>query len=327
MEKGNDADLLMGGFEMEQKEYSIRLIAPNGLGFGEGDISAKKVGVEARDAVKDAVETRPDSVLVDIDEEASDDGCGDGRFAEKVFNRFGEFKRSLNRAKVFGGSAIMMGAALIGMGRVNDKDESLNEVFKSSIGLLMERGIDFGAHTDDHAHGENCGCGAIDKAPDIIRNVGKYHDHIVGSLRALLGDDVDNDIVKNVLGSFRNYSQGANNENYSGKDVKNEIVSKGKIVKELEGSHKEVAIIINTVRGKTVNQGWVREITNNNAQVFAVDMWRLEDISHQAFDNDVEKQKALLSMLVYTLSTAATLTKGDLPVYIVSEKTEMATVA
>lgn len=326
MEKGNDADLLMGDFEMEQKEYSIRLIAPNGLGFGEGDISAKKVGVEARDAVKDAVETQPDSVLVDIDKEASDDGCGDGRFAEKVFNRFGEFKRSLNRAKTFGGSAVMMGAALIGIDRVHGK-ESLNEVFKSSIGLLMERGIDFGAHTDDHAHGENCGCGAIDKAPQILNNISKYKDEIESTLGVLLGDTMNGNMLNEVLGSFESYSESANMTDYSPKAVKDEIVGKGKIVKELTGAHKEVAILLNTVRGKTINQGYIRKITHDEAQVFAVDMWRLEDISHQAFDNDENRQKALFSMLVYTLAVAGTLTKGDLPVYIVSEKTEMATVA
>ena len=84
-----------------------------------------------------------------------------------------------------------------------------------------------------------------------------------------------------------------------------------------------MAIIINKVRGKTVNQGIIREISDGVAQVFAVDEWRLRDLSTKLYRTPAEQQKAYLSMLVYTLATAATLTKGDLPVFVVSKQAEL----
>jgi hypothetical protein len=49
-----------------------------------------------------------------------------------------------------------------------------------------------------------------------------------------------------------------------------------------------------------------------------VDSPRLEDIAHNLFpDNSQKQQQAYLSELIYTLAIAAVLTKGDLPVYLI----------
>ena len=52
-------------------------------------------------------------------------------------------------------------------------------------------------------------------------------------------------------------------------------------------------------------------------------IWRLFQIQNLQLDL---RQKAVLNMFVYTLSTAGTLTKGDLPVYLVSAAQELAKV-
>ncbi len=105
---------------------------------------------------------------------------------------------------------------------------------------------------------------------------------------------------------------------YSGREALEQLREKKKVIKELDGTHNEVAVVLNYVQGKTVNQQKVREISGGAAQVFAVDVWRLQSIAARLYPNDESKQnKALLSMVVHTLGVAATLTRGDLPVYVV----------
>ena len=105
---------------------------------------------------------------------------------------------------------------------------------------------------------------------------------------------------------------------YSGRKVIDRIVGTGKVIKKLGGDHRERRIILNTVRGYTVNQQLIRKGTDGRAQAFAVDIPRLEDIATKLFPDDAEgSSQAYLSELIYTLSTAAVLTKGDLPVYMI----------
>ena len=48
--------------------------------------------------------------------------------------------------------------------------------------------MDFGAHTDENAKGENCGCGAIDRAPEAVLAALKYEEPIRGVIEALGSD-------------------------------------------------------------------------------------------------------------------------------------------
>ncbi len=73
------------------------------------------------------------------------------------------------------------------------------------------------------------------------------------------------------------------------------------------------------VDGKTINQAAIREVSGGKAQVFAVDVWRLKSISERLYGSAEDQGKAFASMIVYTLATAAILTKGNLPVYLSSE--------
>lgn len=48
----------------------------------------------------------------------------------------------------------------------------------------------------------------------------------------------------------------------------------------------------------------------------------MQELAMREYPDDQQKQnEAFLSELVYTLGVSATLTKGDLPVYLVNEKT------
>jgi hypothetical protein len=308
--------------EMSQHHFEINRIS-DGLAFGHGTISGNDDEPEVLAQVDNIIHSSGD-ILVPIDchdsgKALEDDGCGDGRAVAEVFNKDRTFKKSLNRAKVFGGSPAMAAASLVGVGAV--KYRSFRGTFKDAVDLLNRREMDFGGHTDEKASGDNCGCGAIDRAPEAILAALKYEKPIRGVIDALGVDDTNLDAV---YGNFRDYVNeipANNTEPYRGIDVmKEDVIGSGKIVKKLGGEHRERRIILNMVRGYTVNQQLIREQTEGRAQAFAVDIPRLEDIAENLFPEQPDKQaQSHLSQLIYTLSIAAVLTKGDLPVYMVQD--------
>lgn len=309
------------------------LVAPHGMGFGEGAISYDKrandeVPSEELTKVSEMISTADILITVDTDkltgEQLDDDGCGDGR---GITNAQGEIveltqgdkklKKSLNRAKVFGGGATMALAAKVAVG---EADVPLQQLFRQAMTDLDDHDIDYGAHSDEHAHGHKSGCGAIDNAPAIIANAAKYRDGIYATLLSL-DDTIDAHMLDDVLDNFEAYNTDVNKANYKGKDVLDDIASEEKVIKKLTSDHYEMFIVLNDVEGYTVNQHTVRDATDENVQVFTVDMWRIANLASRLYEDEPEEiqQRAILGELVYTLATAATLTKGDLPVYRIRE--------
>jgi hypothetical protein len=310
--------------EILMPEFEVKRIA-DGLGYGDGGISHEDrkevVGEEIAERVEAAIESP--TILVDVSTDKSgnmidDDGCGDGRKRGRIFEGLTERFKSLHRSKVFGGGATMATAGIIGMGRAAGK--TLRQAFSAGVSLLNDREIDFGAHTDTHSHHheDNCGCGAVDKAPAIVANVVKFKDKIRQSVLAFT-DDVED--LDEVFASYEGYSNEIADQPYAGSEVMTEIADNGKIIKELEDDHFEMYVIINKVEGKTVDQEVVREASDGQVHTFAVDEWRIKQLADRMYPepefDDKTRHKAYLSELVYTLATAATLTKGDLPVYVV----------
>ena len=297
-----------------------------GLGFGEGSISAKAIRERVEPADLEALEhvislgdvlvpvsTNKEGVMLD------DDGCGDGRPWRKIFTDSGEKFNSLHRPKVFGGGATMAFAGLIGLGKAK---QSIADTFDYAVDEMQRHGIDFGAHTDDHAEGPNSGCGAIDKAPTILENIAKYRQEISDTLVAL-GNDIDE--VRDVIAAFGGFRDTVKNEDHNGAQLVRKIQGEGKVVKQLGGSHDEERIIFNFVPGYTIDQERIRKITNNKAQAFVVDIWRLKDIAERAGGSQAKRM--LTSMLVYTVGVAATLTAGDHPIDAIIPKPDMVEVA
>jgi hypothetical protein len=308
------------------KDLEVNRIT-DGLGYGEGGISHQarrdEVGTETLQKVEELI-TGPE-ILVEVSTDKQgqpldDDGCGDGRKVHRVFEGGVEKRKSLHRSKVFGGGATMASAMQIGSGQATGM--SLQSVFSQSLGMLRDKMIDFGGHTDTNAHDGSCGCGAIDKAPTIVQNAVKFEAEIRGSIQAL---KVDDEGLDEVFGAYRDYATEIEGQDYAGAAVMDEIMDNGKIVKELDDKHKEMYVVLNTIEGYTVNQEKVREASDEAAQIFAVDVWRNQQLADRLFADQPEdvRHKAFLSELVYTLATAATLTKGDLPVFVASKKPEL----
>jgi len=298
-----------------------------GMDYGTGTISAAaqeaKPGNEDLAELTDQAIASP-NILVPISsdengDQLQDDGCGDGRGIVQrsgaIFTKDGkEFKRSLNRSKVFGGGMVMAAAARIGLGKA--KGLTAKQNIEGAIDDLNDRGVDFGAHTDNHAHGELSGCGAIDRHPVILQAAVQFEEQIANTIADL---DVDTTGIEEVQQNFRTYAQEVAGQPYSGREAKDSVVANGKIVKELADAHLETRVLLNLVEGFTVDQGYVRDVTGGRAQVFAVDVPRIVEIADSLYDDPSDRHKAILSELVYTLATAAVLTKGDLPVYKIAE--------
>lgn len=294
----------------------------DGLGFGHGAISRETIeseaGAEVATATDEAISSPKILTKVDTDEAGKmldDDGCGDGRGVKKVFDKFKTFTRSLHRPKVFGGGATMATASLIGTGKA--AGQKLQRTFTSGIALLKKRRLGYGAHTADHVKNPDTdsGCGAIDNAPAIVEAAVTYKDQIRGVIDLLGIDTADLDEVEDNFAATAEANRG---QVFSGKKVMGEVEDDGKVIKELAGPHIETRIVLNMIAGYTINQQFVRGKTGGKADVFAVDVWRLQQLAESLYPDDpAEQHKAFLSELVYTLATAAVLTKGDLPVYVI----------
>ncbi|CAN5463218.1 hypothetical protein BH10PAT3_BH10PAT3_5640 [soil metagenome] len=294
-----------------------------GLGFGSGKIAVRPRLEAHDDAISEQILATVDALIespeiltpVGVDDDGlqiEDDGCGDGRGVGIVWEGREVKKRSLDRSKVFGGGATMIVAAEIG----NGSSSSLEELFDTTIDRLDEKKVPFGAHTDDHAEGANCGCGAIDRAPEIIKNALVFKNDILSSIEAVTGQPSASNLpLIEAFKNFENYAATHQNEEYNGSIIMGMIVDSGKIVKQLIGPHLEARIVLNTIPNFTVNQRRVREISDEHAQVFAVDEWRLKLLSEKMYDTDVSRARAYYGMLIYTMATAGTLTVGDLSVY------------
>lgn len=325
----NNSMMIEGDFIMEAERVEVAVQRLNeGFGFGEGGIShATRLAEAGAEAVANAEAViNSDNILTPVaknkqGQTLDDDGCGDGREVKTVFA--GEIVKgsSLDRAKVFGGATAMTVGAQVGLGE--SVGSPLSAVFLKGIDKLNSNGIDFGAHTDDHNSEDetspNSGCGAIDKSPVVIANVVQFSDKIAETIQGL---GVDTTQLSDVLANFSDYAGTLEGQSFSGKDVVKEVIDNGKIVKELRDAHNEAFVVLNTVEGQTVHQAAVRDATDGTVQVFGVDVWRMQDLAQRLYPEDAAKaNQAFLGELAYTLGVSATLTAGDLPVYLITKKT------
>lgn len=327
---------------------TVECIAPDGLGFGAGSISVKEQteqGVLALDTLGHIRDVLVDDPQAFKSVEVDDDGCGDGRPWHKIVRAYIDengqkqyrfFGASKLRAKVFGGGLVTVASMWRTIRGVPRQHETISQDRAFMAEKLAEHGVSHGAHSDDHAEGQQCGCGAIDKYPEITANAVTYRNQTTNVLKVVYGEEfADNQAaieqtfgVYEALAKHAGYLAGAN-----GKDAMDQILESGAVVKELRGRHIEDTIVINDVEGTTLDQQYFTETVKNRStgdkpqtvQAFSVDVWRgrrLADVAAKIAqdedpraDIDTVRRLAFADFLVRTLAVAGTLTAGDLPVY------------
>lgn len=328
--------------ELEQT-YELVSVAPDGLGYGEGQISTA-ARIESGEITKQDLETArtilrtSPNIFVPVDSDALDDGCGDGRGVVRVLRRneatgeIEELNASRRRAKLFGGGlmvAASMWRAVTGAPKHGETVLGDREFMASK---LQAMGIEHGAHTDVHAHGDNCGCGAIDKYDKATLNVTAFKNQIMANIRALYGASYENNLDA-INAVFTTYAELGRDQQYmsnaKGRQTMDLIQNDGAVVKELEATHLEGLVVLNDVEGVTVDQrAFDAELraagVESEIQLFVVDTWRgrmyADAVAQIAVDTlpgaDYEqaRQTAYADFLIRTLAVAATLTAGDQPV-------------
>jgi len=320
----------------KNSEMNTFVLTETGLGFGSGAISVETriaSGELARKSVEAAVDIicHSTEVFVTVDNEAKDDGCGDGRETELIYlldpdtGEIQTFNRSLNRAKVFGGGLVVAGSMwrAVEGARAGTTLSSDREFISDQ---LTDRGIAFGAHTDTHAEGEKSGCGAIDRYDEISGNISVFRDEIIASLETLYGETFDENSGA-ILAVLDNYDELNDYHDMTGAETMAFIEKKHSVIKKLKGDHNECLVVLNTVEGTTLDQKALKKQLENrqideDVQSFAVDVWRGEmyarevsDVaSEHGYDKNESYKKAYADFLIRTLATSGTLTAGDQPV-------------
>lgn len=334
--------------ETEDTPATVTRIAPDGLGFGEGGISVKsqiEQGIltsETPGHIHEILTNDPEAFKhVEVD----DDGCGDGRPWTKIIQKYtdenGEkkirlFGNSKLRAKVFGGGMVTAASMWRTIHGTPDETQTVGQDRHLMADALAERGFSHGAHSDDHAEGANCGCGAIDKYPVITANAVKYRQAITDTLKVVYGEEfADNEAeIEQAFGVYDALAtRGGYFADASGKESMDQILESGAVVKELAGHHIEETIVINDVEGTTLDQQYFTENVKNAhttdkpriVQAFCVDTWRGQQIAeivaeitkeeNPTVDTEHVRKLAYADFLIRTLAVASTLTAGDLPVY------------
>lgn len=336
----------MSSHEKEQQEVIIENIAPDGLGFGEGGISVRRqmeLGILTAEVPEHVNELLMHDRQAFKKVEASDDGCGDGRPWVKIMRMVDsegmkqavEYKRSLLRPKVFGGGLVVAASMWRAVNGVPNETSSLIADRQLMAEGLEDYGLSHGAHTDNHAEGDKCGCGAIDNYPVATANAVKYRTQITDTLKAVYGDDFteNSQAIEDVFAVYENLAE---NQEYfaesNGRQAMEQIIDAGATVKELYGHHVEETIVINEVEDTTLDQQYftqkVKDMSTNKPQIvqaFTVDVWRGQQLADVVVQNKIQQDPtadathvykvAMADFFIRTLAVAGTLTAGDLPVY------------
>ncbi|MEO5950618.1 MAG: cadmium-containing carbonic anhydrase [Candidatus Saccharimonadales bacterium] len=325
------------------KTIEVACITEKGLGFGEGSISVNK-RIESGELSADELRTgidiikNADGVFVSVDADADDDGCGDGRQAARVFRinketgLTEEFNASRRRAKVFGGGLVVASSMWRAINGPAQHQETVYGDRAYIADKLEKLHISFGAHTDSHASGDNCGCGAIDKYPLITQNILTHRSSIEATLQVLYGDSYEEnkEFIDKV---FATYDVVVDDENYfsnaAGSKTMGLIEESGAVVKELADHHLEAYVVLNDIDGTTLDQRaldikFSQAGIRSELQVFVVDIWRgrmysdamaqlaAEVIPETNFEE--ARATAYADFLIRTLAVSSTLTAGDQPV-------------
>lgn len=203
---------------------------------------------------------------------------------------------------------------------------------------LNKLGFEVGGHTDDHESHEKTGCGAIDRMPEIIRNMTNPDNisRLDELTQAVMGDMYDTEVFSSVLGNATRMN--AVSQTYFS-DYKQSVLNKlqdytKNAVSKLVGQHKETAAIVNRIYGYTFHRDEFSADNNDEIQAFSYDYWKSVEMAESlffksdryqdlSFDRKIELSKRMITARVmYTVATLMTLTDGSIKLFVVDEKDE-----
>jgi hypothetical protein len=277
--------------------------------------------------------------------------CIDGRMT-LGWEAFTDEQKCFLGPKIAGGTPHAALAARI----VESMDITENLRFEDDIKYVVERykdiGIGFGGHADTHAKGWNTGCGAVDNINLILEKMQRPEpqEQLRGLAQVILGDAYDGRfIVNEVIGRMLfldalkpsympKENHDASREFLYKKTVvqllRKEARTKAEVVPQLAGSHGEVALVLNSVKGTTFDTDRFSFDRGGDVQVFGWDLWEMyeeasrlypysmHDIWHNQKEAIAKRLKHITTRTLLGISTAMVLTDGSLKVVTVTGKSK-----
>ena len=273
--------------------------------------------------------------------------CIDGR-PTLGWEKFDAKKRSYLGPKIAGGTAHAALAHRI-VDVANIRDDLL---FEHDINRIVKRykeiEVGFGGHADNHQHGWNTGCGAVDNINLILERLQRpeTQEQLRGLAKIVLGETYDGShIVNEVIG--RMLFLDALKPSYMPQDgnrpdgeflykkvvidlLRSQAAKDSEPVPKLAGNHNEVAIILNFVIGTTIDTDRFSFDNDNQIQVFGWDIWEMYKEAARLYqykmrDPTAKQQEAVLKRVKHIttrallgISTAMVLTDGSLKVIAVT---------
>ncbi len=297
-----------------------------GLGFGEGHLHVDTTLEQAQEIA----ETINNKYLKKVSEHAPGQ-CMDGRYCKCTA---ANTETTLGPKLAGGPEQSGFAAAELTAGYYAD---DISEVSADRAVLVGEKlttnGIAIGGHMTVAARENNyvnpktgkpqTGCGAGETHTGATERIAKADENVIKTTQKLTGRTFD---TSNVVPAS---TIEARNANYSPKDMLDiELAqNEGKSTEVLEGAHDERVLVLNWVRGTTVDRDALLKETGKGA--FVVDMWYLEDVARAmvAGRPDANEMFSAIydNLVAFQVAVYAELCDGSHPVISLSEQGDSAT--
>lgn len=223
---------------------------------------------------------------------------------------------------------------------------------------FAKQGVYCGAHTGSHGSATNqkTDCGANDRFDEILKNTIDNQDGVEAIVKELLkplGVSVEEGVLSSDIRSWNHVLTQTKNFAHSNGTSRLESIKHGilaaqdsyysdekvTVIKNLEGNHNEILLIVNYAKGLTFSQTKLREALHDEypdvdlsdlPQVFALDMWRIDQLAqavaripkkHSSETRTVDEinqryLQALYAGTAFQAATYVTLTDGSLPAFL-----------
>jgi hypothetical protein len=271
--------------------------------------------------------------------------CIDGRMRKGWIDIDPSVRRNIG-PKIAGGTAH---AALAH--RIVDAEQMRTALeFEADISYVIQKykeiGIGFGGHIDDHQHGWNTGCGAVDNINLILERLQRPEpqEQLRGLTHVILGDGYARAIVNEVVGRMLyldalkpRYMPKENNDPNGEflykktivENIRREAGETAESVPTLIGKHNEVAVVLNFVKGMTFDSDAFSYDSMHDIQAFGWDIWEMYEEAARLYPYNMHKsvdvqRRAIENRMRYVttrtllgLATTMVLTDGSLRVVLV----------
>lgn len=272
--------------------------------FGQGKIEPNENNLERLDELTQRAGSGEFHTLIPFDETLNDTeilkllivaGCIDGRCG-----------CSLKPNSAGGTESLMVADDLVNQQFASGNGTTLG-AYKNILSFLAKNGYQIGGHDALNARG-GTGCGANEKLADIYRVIAEEPE-LLQSLAEKIGVKV-NDETSALLAANAAKRLGS-----VGFSESTELLSAlestvgTKKVDHLEGTHREVLIVINYRYGETLDREAVRREFGDEYQIFNIDAWAFQNTANliSTTPDAKEAMQKVAALAYYNLATGRVL--------------------